>query len=99
MNTTFYRTWTQGTNTTWEQAHDIDPNREISLTDDQREQMNADAKEALEAAIDRELPDGVTVLGNGDIVGPYPVIPIDWEEVHEKVDASEWWEPILTRYL
>lgn len=95
---TSYGSYTRGTLTSWEELSNLDPSSDLVLTDDQREAMASEASVALEKAIDSALPDGFTVLGNGEIIGPVGG-ELDLVEVRQEVDGSEWWESVLKKYF
>lgn len=95
---TSYGSYTRGTTTTWEECQNVDSNLDLDLTDEQRDAMNEESARALEAEIQKHLPEGFTVLGNGEIIGPVGQ-ELDLEAVREAVDGSDWWDPILAKYF
>lgn len=78
---------------------EVDPHRELVLSEAQREQSRADMAVAFFDALDPLLPAGVSVLGNGQVVGPYPVIPFDVKATRERLDSLDWWEPVQEKYI
>ena len=95
--------------TDWFAVYDLDPFRELNLTDEQREDMNVEARGSfLDLANKAFEPYGVTLFGNGELVGPHYQSP-DYED-YRRIDSveldglmdeiAEFWEPwdILEKY-
>lgn len=70
MNTTAYTTWTQLFNDTFENGYDADPNNDLELNDEQREQMLEECRDHLIDEANKILaPYHAYMIGNGEILG------------------------------
>lgn len=78
---------------------EVDPHRDLVLTEAQREEAREEMAAAFFEALNPLLPAGVAVLGNGEVIGPYPVIPFDVEATRDRLDAVEWWEPVQDKCI
>lgn len=72
MATTLFTTATQIFGDTFENLTNGDPNFELDMTEEQREQFKVDCRDHFISEADQMLaPYGAEMLGNGDIIGKW----------------------------
>lgn len=82
------------------QATDLDPFNNLELSDEQREEMNGEARNLIIATADKYLaPYGAEMVGNGDVYGPMQhASEIDREELREVLGFIDF-DHIIEKYI
>lgn len=82
------------------QATDLDPFNNLELSDEQREEMNGEARNLIIATADKYLaPYGAEMVGNGDVYGPIQhASEIDREELKEVLGLIDF-DHIIEKYI
>lgn len=78
---TLYTTWTRLFGERFDQAYDSDPYGEFELSDEEREQDYADFLDYVEPIL---ASYGLTILGNGEIIGPVG-LDVDLDDLKERL--------------
>lgn len=78
---TLYTTWTRMFGERFDQAYDSDPYGEWNLTFKEREQDYHEFMDRIEPILDRY---GLTILGDGEIVGPVG-LDVDLDELKKRL--------------
>ena len=96
-------TWTQLFGYSWESAYNADPNGELDLTDEQRDEFNRECESHLEVASEAILNqiDASAVVSCGEIIaerfGPLWDLE-DWDGVKEEIGMIDF-DEIIDRYI
>lgn len=106
MTTTLFTTWSQLFKETFENGYDADPNNDLELTDEKREDFLADCRDHLIEEADKILaPYHAYMIGNGDILGDveyagdFPTDPgtDEYDDLKESLGMIDF-DSILAKY-